>query len=167
MTTLRCDKRIAYLDDYPTRNLEPTKLEPLLLCVGPFGPLGAFLGFKENTHILYLCESSEAKERTRKSAMTDDFAIYPNRRALGGPGTISLFWSRRAKTKGIIAAVQFFTQEDTLVVTHMSIRPKWRRNRLIMLMIRYLMDDYETTRVEFVEPTEDGEKFAKSFVSPV
>ena len=154
--------KTAFFRGQEVRHLSHTVLEHLILSIGPFGPLGAFLGFDQRTYITYLCQSVEDLERIKTNAQGGDFPIYPARRAIGGHGTLEMFWRRRRATRGILGAVQAHPVVGAgLMVTHMSVRPSWRRNRLNSHIINLVMDSHFCHSVEYSEPTQLGKLFIR------
>lgn len=149
----------------PTRELTAADIQPLLVNVGPFGPAGKFFGYHENTFILYLLLDSDDRPAIVDDVKAGKVAIYPRRRAVGGPGTLDMFWrSRNVKsiTKLLVGAVQYAVLDDKVVITHMSVLPKWRRNRLNTLMIEAIAQDHPGMPFEYDAPTDMGEKFMTS-----
>lgn len=143
--------------------------------VGPFGAMGEMFGYDKNTGILlFLVHDSDRKkavEMLLDESSKGVMPIFARRRASYGPGTLDMFWENpktKKLTKLCAAAVQFFTYDSetkghVLVVTHMSVRPKWRNNRLNALMIDFLVAHEGAKTLEFEDVTKDGEKFMQSY----
>lgn len=56
-------------------------------------------------------------------------------------------------------------QPGDLVITHMAVKPAWRKSGLNMLMVRYLVEQHPHERVVFEDVTPDGLKFARKIQS--
>jgi hypothetical protein len=92
--------------------------------------------------------------------------IFPQRRGIGGPGTLHMFWNNKENkpaTKLLAAALQYVPTDDALYITHMSVRPKWRRNRMNWLMVEAARSNYPDLPVVFDDPTEMGKKFIRKY----
>jgi hypothetical protein len=140
-------------------------LSDFLVGVGPFGRLGEFFGYPRDTRILYFLENADDRKKVIELVQAGIMPIYQQRRQLfAGGGTVDMFWENREvkeTTRLLAGAVQFFPNQATeqIVVTHMSVRPKWRRNRLNWIMVDAIAERYPNFEIEFDSPTEMGSKF--------
>lgn len=149
----------------PFRQLAPSDIKSLLVDVGPFGPYGEFFGYHRNTFILYLLQDAASRSEVIAMAETGDVAIYPRHRPMMGRGTIEMFWKNpnfKSLTKQLAGAIQYIVLDDKIVITHMSVPSKWRRNRLNTLMVEAIEQEHPGKPVEYEDPTEMGQKFMKS-----
>ncbi len=150
----------------PLRDMTPEDVDPLIIIVGPFGPVAKFLGFHENTHVLYFLKDSADKQAIIDIIQGGGvMAVFQNRRGIGMPGTLDAFWRRKdAKplTKLLAGALQFI-DDDKLYLTHMSVRSKWRRNRLNWLMVEEVRESYPSLELVFDDPTDMGRKFMRKY----
>lgn len=99
-------------------------------------------------------------------------AVFQNRRGISSPSTLDAFWRRKdAKplTKLLAGAMQFIPIKKAgdgwkraVYITHMSVRSKWRRNRLNWLMVEEARLG-ENLPVIFDDPTDMGEKFMRKY----
>jgi len=138
-----------------------------IIIYGPFGRMGEFFGFHPKTSVLYLfadpADRKEMYENLKADRVKQPPLFHRHRPAYGGhPGTLEAFWKNRATSK-MMAAVQYYADGDTLVVTHMTVKPKWRRNRVNTFLVDWVMNHVGTKRVVFEEPTEEGGKFMKTY----
>lgn len=146
------------------RDVKPEEIEPLLIGLGPFGPMGEFMGYHASTHIVYALEDSDDREQVIEYIKAEMTAIYPLRRAMGGPGTIEMFWRNshnRPLLKLLVGAVQYYAHDGKLVITHMSVRPKWRRHGLNSLMVDNIASSHPGSEVIYDDPTEMGKRFMR------
>lgn len=149
----------------PLRKLPQDAAELFMLDVGPFGPTAEIFGFHRNTRILYFLQDTADQPALIKMAESGDIAIYPRHRPMFGRGTIERFWQNpetKALTKLLAGAVQYVIFDDEIMVTHMSVRPKWRRNGLNTLMIEAIEAANPGKPVVYEEPTDMGKKFMAS-----
>jgi hypothetical protein len=154
------------------RDMTVDDVEPLIITVGPFGPMAKFMGFSEHTYVMYfLIDSDDHDEIVRNVTGSGDeegiIPLFQNFRAgYMGQGTLPAFWSNkrsRPLTKLMAGALQFVAEKDTLYITHMSVRSKWRRNRLNWLMVKAASDHEPGKPVVFDDPTDMGKKFMKKY----
>jgi len=155
-------KEVAYL----TEIIESEFSENVMI-VGPFGKgLAQVFGFHENTYILYFLINPDDRPILKEMIQTEKLPIFPMRRPVYGAGTIDMFWkSNRKFTNKIAGAVQLITDDkrENLVITHMAVKPKWRRQGLNTLMIRIVEQEWPHNEIIFDEPTGEGLKFHKSY----
>lgn len=154
-------------DSIPLRELPlDAARKNLTVIVGPFGPMGEVFGYHRNTRILYFLQDGADRPAVIEMVQLSIVAVFPRRRrAMFGPGTLDMFWQNRetkALTKLLAGAVQYVVLDDQVMITHMSVRPKWRRNGLNTLMI----EDIEATNpgkpLVYEDPTDMGKKFMAS-----
>jgi hypothetical protein len=94
-----------------------------------------------------------------------NIAIFPLHRARNGLGTLDMFWQNRetkALTKLLAGAVQYVVLDDEVMITHMSVRPKWRRNGLNTLMIEVIEANNPGKPLVYDNPTDMGKQFMVS-----
>jgi len=86
--------------------------------------------------------------------------LFQNRRAIGGPGTLDVFWKAKS-TDYLVGAVQFVAEEDSsdLIITHMMVREEFQRNRINSFMIELIQDRYPGRKLYFHDLTDQGRKF--------
>jgi hypothetical protein len=133
-----------------------------VVIIGPFGPLGKFFGYDESAHVMYLLVDSKHIDDIRERAKTGDFAIFANRKAIGGPGTIQMFL-RHPGAKYVAAAVQYFISGDDIVVTNMVVRPMFRRRGLNTRMMDDLRAHHSGLNLKFDDLTNEGRAFMESY----
>jgi len=136
--------------------------------VGPLGPFAQHFGFDPDTMLLYFFVDPADKPKmidiTTGRDTENVIPLFPTRRpGKSGPGTIDVFWSKPAAKKWLAGALQFIPQDDQIILTHMAVKPKWRRNRLNTLMIEIMKDEFPNRKVLFHEPTDIGYKFMKFY----
>ena len=160
--------KVAYLEDGDERrrlrDLQLSDVEDLFVGVGPFGHVGELLGYGATGRIVYMLEDSDSVPMARE-LLAESFPIFPRVRMGWGPGTIDMFWKSRGNGKFlklIVGAVQLYTKDGKLVITHMSVRPKWRRNRVNTLMIDAVADRHPELEIVFDDPTDMGKSFMRS-----
>jgi len=160
--------KVVYLEDggerRRLRDLQLSDVDGMFVGVGPFGHVGEFLGYGATGRIVYMLEDNGSMPLARR-LLAESFPIFPRARMGWGPGTIEMFWKSRGNGKFlklIAGAVQFYTEDGKLVITHMSVRPKWRRNRVNTLMIDTAAEYHPGLEVVFDDPTEMGKSFMRS-----
>lgn len=153
-------------DSIPLRQLPPeVAYKELIVAVGPFGPTAEFFGYDRNTYVLYFLQDSADLRALTEMARSGDIAIFPRRRAIGGPGTLDMFWKNsetKALTKLLAGAVQYIVLDNKVIITHMSVRSKWRRNGLNTLMIEVIEAAHPGKSLVYEDPTDMGKKFMAS-----
>lgn len=166
-TMTRAGRRVLY-GDRPMRDVAAARdfhdIDENTMILGPLGPVASMFGLDPDTRVLYLFASPQNREKTFRGMQSGKlgYAVFARYRAgMGGPGTIDVFWANPA-TKTMIAAVQYFMKGRRLVVTHMAVRPRWRRNRVNWWLIDYIADQMGAVDVEFDEPTDDGKAFMRA-----
>ena len=84
-----------------------------------------------------------------------------------GSGSIPIFWKHSLAKKYLAGALQYHFETwpsgEVLVLTHMAVKFKWRRNKLNTLMINFLRSEHPNHRILFHEPTQDGKAFIAAF----
>lgn len=90
--------------------------------------------------------------------------IFQNRRAIGGPGTLDMFWENPS-TRNLIAAVQYTAspEDQDLIITHMVVRDPYQRNRINSYMIDQLLQQYPDRELYFHDLTDQGRSFMQSY----
>jgi hypothetical protein len=139
-------------------------LEPNMLNVGPWGHVAEFFGYYRTMHLLYLFATEEDRAAMGEGIKAGTIVppIFPLRRGIAGPGTLEIFLKTKSAKK-VIAAVQYYTYEGDLFVTHMVVRSKWRRARLNTLLINAIIDDTKPVNIWWDDPTREGEKFMAGY----
>jgi len=135
------------------------------MVIGPFGAVAEMFGVKAATHVLYLFASPDARTEANEGmrAGTMGYAVFPRYRSrYATRGTLDMFWEQPA-TKKMVAGVQFFMDGTKLVITHMAVRPKWRRSRINTWLLDLIVEGAKATSVEFEEPTSEGTEFMRSY----
>jgi hypothetical protein len=161
--------KIVYLEDESgrrkLRDLTVGDLDGMFVGVGPFGNLGRFLGYGATGRVVYMLEDSDSMGEARE-LLGQSFPIFPIVRMGWGPGTIDMFWKSKGNgkfLKMIVAAAQFHTDVDgKLVITHMAVRPKWRRNRVNTFLIDSIAERHPELELVFDDPTDMGKSFMRS-----
>lgn len=93
-----------------------------------------------------------------------------NRPIVFFPGTLArapnfpVIWKKKMYHSGIIGAVQGQFRDGVLHIEYMSVRPKFRRNKVNTAMIDFLKHEFKTEKVTYHELTKEGEAFHKSRV---
>lgn len=90
--------------------------------------------------------------------------VFQNRRAIGGPGTLDLFWQRES-AKYLVAAVQYVASDEDkdLVITHMHVAPEFQRNRINSFMVDQLVEKHPDRELYFHDLTNQGRAFMDSY----
>jgi hypothetical protein len=153
------------VESTPLREVSPDTARRFMINVGPFGKAAEFLGYSQHHHILYFLKDSEKKAEVIQHVQEGLMAAFPmHRPGYGGPGTLDLFWSHprfKPITKRLAAAMQYIVLEDEIVITHMSVRPMYRRQRLNSLLVDFVVERNPSRKVVFDDPTDQGRKFMK------
>lgn len=171
MKLVKRKKRVYIYDaetgsSMPLADASPEDVDSLTVIVGPLGPMGAFFGFAEETRVLYFLKDSDNYSAFVELVQGGMMPIFSQRRAIGGPGTLEMFWKNpetRPATKMLAGALQFIPEDDALYITHMSVQPAWRRNRLNWLMVEGVRLRDPERPIVFDDPTEMGKKFMRSY----
>ena len=147
-----------------SREIAFEELKPNMLNVGPFGHVAEFLGYYHTTKVLYLLATEEDTAEMRRGLVSGEIhpALFPLRRAISGPGTLEMFLKNKSAKK-IIAAVQYYTYEGDLFITHMVVRPKWRRAHLNTLLVDTIVDTTKPVNIWWDDPTKMGEQFMSGY----
>ena len=105
--------------------------------------------------------------------------VFHLRRALGGPGTIEMFW-QNASTQYLVGAVQYVIGKEPapddpdyeklkdqdfnyLLVTHMAVSTEFQRNKVNTFMIDLLVSHYPHRILYFDDPTDQGRAFMDAY----
>ena len=158
----------VYAGKKKLRDATLKSLSENILVIGPFGPVARFFGYSPETHILCFVEKPADKKlllKVAKGEAEGDIPMFAQRRPIGSRGTIAMFWSRPLNKKILAGAIQYYPmdQKKILVLTHMAVKEKWRRQGLNTQMIEYLKARYPDYQLLFHEPTDDGEAFMKKY----
>jgi hypothetical protein len=150
----------------PLRDLTFDDVSPLILNVGPLGPTGEFFGYDRNTYLMYFLTNGAYASRALNIVRTGEIPIYRLTRAMtASKGTLDMFWANpdtKGMTKLLAAAMQYVRADDKIIITHMSVLPKWRRNRINSLMVDTIAAKYPGRPIVFDAPTDLGKKFMSS-----
>lgn len=165
----------------PLRDIYSAKdfgaVEENILVVGPFGPISEFFGHDKSTCVAYFLQDNKDRDLVIDAIKTGDIPIFqqhlPMRMVWQVGGSISLFWKHPIAKKYIASALQFHFEdwktirkpegERVMVLTHMAVKPRYRRNKLNALLIDYLISIEKPEVVVFHDPTEDGKAFMKTY----
>lgn len=149
----------------PLREVAPADMAPFMIGVGPFGKALEFFGYHPETRTLYLLKDTDVKADARDLIQHQGvIPIFALRRAIGGPGTLPMFWANKENkviTKHMVAAMQYYVTPDEIVLTHMSVQPKYRRQGVNTLLVDTVMSNYPGRKVVFDDPTPDGKRFMR------
>lgn len=160
----RKKKGRVFLGSKLSNNLATEELAKNAVTVGPFGDVAAVFGYDPNTYLLYLMEDSANIPRLQAAILGDSkdaFPLFPIRVPYG-VGAIDMFWQQRL-AKLMAGAVQYVVTPDRIIITHMAVKAKWRRQKLNTKMIQLIMQKYPSRTLSFLQVTEDGRKFVESF----
>ena len=130
------------------------------------GAGASFFGYADNAQMLLLFDTPENRETAAERIRKGEIApVFPLRKPIGGQGTIPMFWSaiRRDKVVGLIGAAMGNVYEGDLVLTHMAVKEKYRRNRINWLMVSFFVEMTKVKRVVFDDLTTQGRAFMQSF----
>lgn len=138
-----------------------------------FGPLGMaaemFRGLPRDTYYFYVYDSpasAQAHEASEMKVKGGTYLFFKNQpRFQAGFNAIDEIFKRAPK--GIIAVYEVVLGEDdgwqkVAYVNMMSVRPGWKRNGINMAMMRYLVQHHPKRKLEFSDPTHQGEAFIKA-----
>lgn len=121
--------------------------------------------FYKGSRILWFFESPEGREHfiniLKDSNSKERLPIFALRRPLGQRrGTIEMFWSVK-NSRYLVGAVQFIANPDNndLILTHMAVRPKYRRHKINTFMINEIRKTFPDRKLYFHELTEQGRAF--------
>jgi hypothetical protein len=141
------------------------ELSKNVMIVGPFGPIAKIFGIDPDTHVLYMFKEEAERDKFYEGVAAGKvtppiFQMY--RPGIFGLGTIDLFLKKK-ETKKMVAAVQCFVDTDgdkkTLVVTHMVVKPTYRREHINTFLVDYLVHQTGATAIEFDDLTDKGREF--------
>jgi hypothetical protein len=165
----------------PLRDIYSAKdfgaIEDNIIVVGPFGPMGEFFGHAKSTCVAYFLQDNKDRDPVINAIKTGDIPIFqqhlPMQVVWRVGGSISLFWKHPIARKYIASAVQFHFEdwkttrkpegERVMVLTHMAVKPRYRRNKLNTLLIDYLIASEKPEVVVFHDPTKDGKAFMETY----
>lgn len=157
------------LKDVPTADVS----ENMLIVKIGGGFATEVLGYHPEEHILYFVEDPksiqvllDAAKSTDRNA--DPLPFFMLRRPIGGIGSIPQFWKNKIAKKYIAGAIQFFVEPDKIVLCFMTVKPKFRRNRLNTHMINEIVNQFTVgpdgpRDLFFHEPTKDGWAYMKYY----
>jgi hypothetical protein len=152
-------------------NWKPKDLETNIIIIGPFGPVAEIFGHDRTTHLFYFLQDEADHPKVTQLIKGQEIAIFqqhvPKHLLMQGFGSIDLFWKQPLAKKYLAGALQYHFEDwphtQVLVLTHMAVKPKWRRNKLNSLMLDYLKTEYPNHRILFHEPTQVGKAFMKVY----
>lgn len=151
------------VENTPLREISHDTATRFLVNVGPFGRMAEFLGYSEHSYILYFLKDSKNRSEVITHVQQGTMPVFPiHRPGYGGPGTLDLFWSHppfKPVTKYLAAAMQYVVLDDEIVITHMSVRPMYRRQHLNSLLVDFVVERNPNRKVVFDDPTDQGKKF--------
>jgi hypothetical protein len=94
------------------------------------------------------------------------YLMVPKGTFYSGGSPITDVWTRRfAKpgTEHILGLLQGHSDKSRIYIDMMSVRTKWRRNRINSLMIDALRSCYPKAKLTYSNPTQMGDKFIKGY----
>ncbi len=165
---LKKGKRVT-VNRRPLRDVPTADVSENMLIVKIGGGFATeILGYHPEEHILYFVEDPksiqillDAAKSTDKNA--DPLPFFMLRRPIGGIGTLDQFWKNKIAKKYLAVAIQFFVEDDKIVLCFMTVKPKYRRNRLNTHMIAEIIREFPGKELFFHEPTKDGWAFMKQY----
>ena len=167
-------RKKSFLGGIPLLDPEEDDLSENIVIMGPMGPTGEFFGYHRETRLLYFLIDSKDKQffhdvilGTHPDSKLGP-PVFALRRAIGGPGTIEMFWKNKAYkplTKKLAGAIQYIADpdEDEVILTHMVVKRGWRRRKVNSAMIGYLENRYPDKKFLYHELTPQGRKFMESY----
>lgn len=146
----------------------PEALRENIAVIGPFGPIAKFFGYNPETSILCFVEEPKNKKlliKIAKGEIGGEIPMFALHRPIASRGTLDMFWSRPLNRKILGGAIQFFPipSKKILVLTHMAVKPKWRRQGLNTKMVEYLQARYPGYELRFHSPTDMGASFMEKY----
>lgn len=112
---------------------------------------------------LNLCDTPETAQEVAKGGNKDKnlpIVFFPG--SLGRQPNFPKIWKEKKYHPGIIAAVQGqFRGGTKLHIEYMSVKPSYRRNKVMDKLITFLEEYFEPKTKEFHELTKDGKAFVK------
>jgi hypothetical protein len=121
-------------------------------------------GYNENTYVLYLLKNTDDRQELVDNVQRGVFPLFRLRTPQWSTGTLQRFWEEKQNkpvTKRLAAAMQYYVEGNEVALTHMSVRPVLRRNRVNSLLVQFLQAKYPDKTFVFDDPTEVGLKFMR------
>jgi ribosomal protein S18 acetylase RimI-like enzyme len=161
----------------PIRDLTPKDLKDNFVVIGPFGPVAELFGHDRTTHVMYCLQDEADRPEIVKAVQSQDFPMFQQhmsiRMAWSQGGSLGAFWKHKIAKRYLAGAVQFHHEDwktiegpkNVLVLTHMAVKPKYRKNKLNTHMVDYIIKNRDEAHdlVVFHEPTKDGWAFMKAY----
>ena len=127
------------------------------------GPLGRACppGHHPATMILYFLLNAQDKERLLAAARGQSLETLPlfSHCRQGNLGTLDAFWQSPLARNTLAAAIQFIPTQNVIVITHMVVKPHWRRLGVNSRLVESIQHRFPQQKIVFYELTDDGKRF--------
>lgn len=136
------------------------------------GTMGSFfLGVPEDSFMVYLHATEAGRKVYRDAIMAGTAKMGVFQRA-----SRAMMWSRtqgplqtvfKNAPKDVVAILEVVASDEPgfegkLIINYMVVRPAWRRNGILLKMMRNLRDRWPDRKFKFDSPTEQGEAFTRA-----
>lgn len=127
------------------------------------GPLGRACppGYHPNTMVLYFLLDGKDKQRLIAAAQgqsLEALPLFPHCR-VGNIGTLDAFWLLPLAANTLAAAIQFIPMQNNVIITHMAVKPQWRRQGINSRLVESVQRRFPYQKIVFHDLTDDGKRF--------
>ncbi len=146
----------VYADEEKLKEVDVEKLDDNIVFFRQDTP--SFL--PEGSTWVYFMDSEESAKDMKAGKIP--MLMVPQGTFMSGGSPITDVWSRRfakAGTEHILGMIEGNTNEDTIYINMMTVRPKYKRNTINTKMIQFLQKQFPKAKVQFSSPTDQGKKF--------
>lgn len=117
----------------------------------------------EGFSLVYFMDSEESAKLMSSGQIP--YLMIPRGTFHSGGNPITDVWKKKFQGKGaehILGLIEANVMPDDIYIDMMSVRPKYKRNKINTLMINLIRRSYPKAKLHFSDATDDGKKFIDS-----
>ena len=126
---------------------------------------GKGVGFlPEGWTLVYFMDSDESAQAMKQGQIP--YLMVPRGTFMSGGSPITDIWKKKFQNPGtehIIGVIQGHSDDKSIFIDMITVRPGWRRNHIAKLMMDRLKKTFPEAKLTTSSRTNDGEKLFKSY----
>ncbi|HQI45912.1 MAG TPA: hypothetical protein PLC59_07640, partial [Bacteroidales bacterium] len=152
--------KIALSDNKPLKNktIEDVNKNIVVIRQGAGGGL-----MPEGWTLVYFMDSEESAQAMKRGEIP--YLMVPRGTGYSGGNPITDIWQKRFQKRGtehILGVLEGHSDNKTVYIDMITVRPGWKRNRIATLMIDSLKRRFPESQILTSSQTEDGQKLFKT-----
>lgn len=126
------------------------------------GKGGGFLA--EGFTLVYFMDSDESAQAMKQGQIP--YLMVPRGTFMGGGSPITDIWLKKFQKPGthhILGVIEGHSDEETIFIDMVTVRPGWKRNHIAKLMMDRLKKTFPEAKLSTSTQTDDGQKLFQSY----